>query len=131
MKRRKFIKATIIGGAAIGLIIFFNWQKGSKWKKLPLMVPGVLSRFCDEETLRIIGETYLKNSPSENSKTKLSNLISNGISKTILDSNDYDEISRQLEMKVRQDFVLERLIVVNGWILSETEVYQCALISLS
>ena len=45
----------------------------------------------------------------------------------------YDEIVNKLEallnQKIQQDFEAGRTVVVNGWVLSQTEARQCALFS--
>jgi hypothetical protein len=41
------------------------------------------------------------------------------------------ELSKWIANKVQEDFINQRIVAVNGWILSETEACQCALLSLS
>jgi hypothetical protein len=36
-----------------------------------------------------------------------------------------------LEMKVQQDFRAQKVLIINGWMVSQTEARQCALLSLS
>jgi len=45
----------------------------------------------------------------------------------------YDGQDRAMEIEkiVEKDFKSERLFMIKGWILSETEARQCALLSLS
>ena len=40
-------------------------------------------------------------------------------------------IALEIEKIVESDFKSERMIVIKGWVLSETEARQCALLSLS
>ena len=126
MKRRTFILTTAVAGTAVAFAIWFNWHSGSKWKKLPLLVPFILSGFCDEQTIRNIGISYLKNFPPENSKNKLHSLVTSGISGKLLESSDYAEIARQLAGKVEQDFKAENIMTLKGWVISKTEARQCA-----
>jgi len=133
MKRRNFIltgSAALIATAA-GTYFLVNSYKESKWKKHPLIYPYILSGFCDEETLRKIGVSYRAVYTEENSSGKLMTLLSNGILNKESASQDSTAVVRQLEMKVEQDFKENKLIRINGWVLSKTEARQCALLSLS
>ena len=132
MKRRTFILTTAAAGTAVGLGIWYKWFQGAKWKNHPIMFPLVLSSFCDEVSLRNIGKSYITLFPSENSKDKLlSSLLKDGINNKQLQSSNYDDVISQLEMKVEKDFREEKILLINGWILSPTEARQCALMSLS
>ncbi len=131
MKRRTFIYTAIVLTAVLGLGDLFLLNHESKWKKRPFLYPLILSNILDENWLRIIGNSYRVMKPDENSKEKLLNAITNEMhtmqDKTYDSPNQLNEIEKIVEM----DFRSEKLIVIRGWVLSETEARQCALLSLS
>ena len=131
MKRRTFIVTTTVAVTAVAAGFLFNWYKESKWKRIPFALPVVLSSFCDELTIRNIGNSYRSIVPAENSRGKLMTLLSNDKLNKELESSDYSGIAGELEMKVEQDFKQEKIVVVEGWVISVTEARQCALLSLS
>jgi hypothetical protein len=131
MKRRTFIISTAVVGTAVGATILFKWKKGLEWKEHPLLYPLILSGFCDEKTIRNIGLSYRTLVPNENSKDKLLTLLTNGMSSKQFKSSDYPLVVSQLEMNIEKEFKEKKDIIINGWVLSETEARQCALLSLS
>ena len=131
MKRRTFIYTAIGLTAVLGLGDLFLLNHESKWKKRPLLYPFILSNILDENWLRIIGNSYRVMKPDENSKAKLLNAITNEMH--TMQNKTYDSPYQldEIEKIVEKDFRAERLIVIKGWVLSETEARQCALLSLS
>jgi|SRR5665213_2921901 len=131
MKRRAFILVSITAGTATGIPFLYNSYRRSVWRNQPLIYPSLLSSFCDEESLRNLGISYRKINPAENSeKQLLSFLIPNKVREHSALTDRALE-SHQLEMKVQEDFMNNKIIVVNGWEISLTEARQCALLSLS
>jgi hypothetical protein len=131
MKRRTFILTTIAAGTMVGMAVFFEDDKGSIKGKSPYMYPLILSGFCDENTIRHIGKSYRSLVPGENSKEKLMTLLEGDFKSKFNESSDYQLIVRQLEWQVENDFKKEKILIINNWVISETEARQCALLSLS
>jgi hypothetical protein len=78
------------------------------------------------ERAREIGTQYRAAVPSENTAATLRDAISSSRHR------QFPWIERQsIEEQIRDDFAAGRTVVVNGWVLSETEARQCALYSLS
>jgi hypothetical protein len=78
------------------------------------------------ERVREIGEQYRAAKPTENTVAALRDGIS---------SSRHLHFPRliypSLAEQIREDFAAGRIVVVSGWVLSETEARQCALHSLS
>ena len=131
MKRRTFIYTGIALAGVLGLGDLFLLNYESKWKKQPFLFPLILSNILDEEWLRIIGNSYRVMRPGENSKAKLLNAISGELQS--IHDKAYDSLNqaKEIEKLVEMDFKYERHILIRGWVLSETEARQCALLSLS
>ena len=131
MKRRTFIHTGVAVAAGIGFIDLFLFNNESKWKKQPFLYPLILSNFLDEGSLRVIGSSYLVIRPDENSKEKLLNAITRGMHPIQTMTNDKANQTMDIEQKAEMDFKSDKLIVIKGWVISETEARQCALLSLS
>jgi len=131
MKRRTFIYTGIALVALLGLGDIFLLNYESRWKRRPFLYPLILSGILDEEWLRIIGNTYRSMRPDENSEVKLLNTIKSRILTMHEKTNDASNQAREIEKIVEADFRSAKLVVIKGWVLSETEARQCALLSLS
>jgi len=131
MKRRTFIYTgvAVAGGIALSDLLLLNNE--SKWKKQPFLYPLILSNFLDEGSLRIIGNSYRVTRPDENSKEKLMNAITSGMPAIQSKTNDLTYQAMEIEKNVEMDFKSDKFIVIKGWVISETEARQCALLSLS
>ncbi len=131
MKRRTFIYtgAAIAAGIGLGDLLLLNNE--SKWKKQPFLYPLILSDILDEGSLRVIGSSYRVDRPDENSKVRLLDTIKSGMADVQTGTNDREKQATDIEKKVEMDFKFNKLIVIKGWVISETEARQCALLSLS
>lgn len=124
MKRKKFITIASVGAAAI--IVPSIYQIVKRYENLnPIIYPQTLAQFWDKQTIKIIGSKYLLHSPNENNKQILKHLIL--VDKSINNSN----LEKALKDQIKKDFETENIVIINGWILSITEVRQCALFLLT
>lgn len=78
------------------------------------------------ERAREIGTQYRASMPGENTAATLRDAISNSQHRQLPWIR-----ARSIEEQIRDDFAAGRTVVVNGWVLSQTEARQCALYSLS
>jgi hypothetical protein len=87
--------------------------------------PALLEMLGPERT-REIGTQYRAAMPSEKTDAALRDAISSA------QHRQFPWIrSRSIDEQVRDDFAAGRIVVVSGWVLSETEARQSALYSLS
>ena len=131
MKRRTFIYTGVAVAAGIGLSDLFLLNNESKWKKQPFIYPFILSDFLDQASLRVIGNSYRVMRPDENSKEKLLKAITSGKHTIQSRTNDPAIQAMDIEKNVEMDFKSDKLIVIKGWVISDTEARQCALLSMS
>ena len=131
MKRRTFIYTGVAVATGVGLCDFFFWKNEPRWKKQPFLYPFILSNILDEESLRIIGNSYRSMKPDENSKIKLLNAITGRMNTIQTGTNNMAKQATEIERNVEMDFKSDKLITIKGWVISETEARQCALLSLS
>jgi hypothetical protein len=131
MKRRTFVYTGVAIAIGVGLSDLLLWNNEPKWKKQPFLYPFILSNILDEESLRIIGNSYRAMKPDENSKAKLLNAITSRINSIQTRTNEVANQAAEIEKNVEMDFKSDKLIVIKGWVISETEARQCALLSLS
>ncbi|GAB5554552.1 MAG: hypothetical protein Sapg2KO_41430 [Saprospiraceae bacterium] len=123
MKRRMFLPLAGLGITAIALPTWYYQSRVPSYDPL-ISEPELLSYIWDSETIREIGEQYLKNAPKERSKRKLVSELSNNI------SEDLPTIET-LRQSITKDYKDGNTIMLDGWILSKTEARQCALFSLT
>ncbi len=131
MKRRTFIVSTALIGVGAGAALYLKWPREPKWEKFPLLYPYILSGFCDEGTVRNLGNAFRTLVPAENSKEKLMDLLTQNFQSLQISLSDHPAVANQLEIKAEKDFREGRFRTIKGWIISETEARQCALLSLS
>ncbi|HNP22216.1 MAG TPA: hypothetical protein PKM63_16625 [Panacibacter sp.] len=124
MDRRIFLKLSSFSAAAIGLSL-----QGCADDELTtaLFKPAFFSRFADQQTIHNAGIDYLKSFPSENSKSKLQDLLKEGVDDS---ARDNLHIQSAIDKKVQLDFDNGFTVISDGWVLSLTEARQCALFSL-
>jgi elongation factor P--beta-lysine ligase len=130
MKRGKFLKITSIAVLAFYLPGLQCHEKNQVFIKL-LAKPLELQQLCDVVTIKQIGRGYMKQFSDESNEDKLVKLLSldhkGGL---ISDSSDSAAVSTLLQQKIEQDFRQNKVVVVNGWVLAQTEARQCALLSI-
>ncbi|MEJ0083039.1 MAG: hypothetical protein WDM78_19285 [Puia sp.] len=131
MKRRTFIYTGIAVAASLTLSDLLLLNNEPKWKKQPFLYPFILSNILDEGSLRVIGNSYRVKRPDENSKIKLMHALTSGMQTIQTTTNDMLHQAMEIEKTVELDFKSDKLIVIKGWVISETEARQCALLSLS
>jgi len=126
MKRSVFIKLSTFSAVAVNV----PWLNACNEKPINAAIaqPQFLSHIFDAKTMLATGQDYLKQTPDENSKNKLADLLITNSSVT--SSSDIKTIHSYFDNRVKQDFGNGKIAVVDGWILSVTEARQCALYSL-
>lgn len=130
MKRSTFIYYSLVGTAVIAIPSVHCNNRNTSLKVL--QQPALLSHICDANTLRQVGMSYIDQFPKQNSQEQLSLLLlTDNSGKVISKNSDNSLIASLLDQKIQDDFRAKRTVVVNGWIISQTEAQQCALFSLS
>jgi hypothetical protein len=131
MRRRTFIYTGVAVAAGVGLGDLYFLNNEPKWKSQPFLYPFILSNILDEESLRIIGNSYRVMKPDENSRVKLLNAITSRMNTIQTKTKDMANQATEIERNVEKDFKSDKIVMIKGWIISETEALQCALLSLS
>jgi hypothetical protein len=127
MRRGTFIRLSVFSAAALTLPSL----EGCSEKLLNKAVtePPFLSHLFDSKTIRLAGQSYLKQTPAENKKSKLVNLLMDNAPFT--ESTEAAIVRSYFDKKVQQDFAGGKTVIADGWILSITEARQCALFELT
>jgi hypothetical protein len=129
MKRRGFILSAITVAVTLPIVYYF---KRNKWKHtFTLVQPDTLSIFCNEKAIRDIGMVYRNNVPLENTKQKLIDLLITDNENKNLKLSDNSLIIKNIERMIHANFLTDKTLIINGWVLSVTEARQCALFSMS
>ena len=124
MKRRKFLWLSMAGTAAMGLPSLQCREPSAAVEKI-LSEPLMLSRFCDETSLKKIGMEYRDRFGADDESNLRQNLLK-GVS-----GEERSDLRESIINRIREDFDQERVVRIDGWILSETEARQCALLSFN
>ncbi|MGZ3777630.1 MAG: hypothetical protein ACXVIY_02405 [Mucilaginibacter sp.] len=121
MERRVFVKLSAFTALALSV----PFAEGCAHKSEPLALPLLFSHFADKNTITQTGLAYRKMFENENSQSALGEVLSaNG------PTMDADALRLALAKQVKQDFVMGKIVTVDGWVLSVTEARQCALFSI-
>lgn len=129
MDRRRFLLLGGVGGVGGALLAapHVPWLQ-SVWQDGESSLHGRLAAlFHHQASARAIGRTYLHQYPREMNVRSLLE----GIGRTDRLSTAGDrELTFALQQRIRQDFVEERVVKLEGWILSVTEARLFALTTL-
>lgn len=122
MKRRNFIIGAV-GITAISISgTYFYISRDIDYDPL-LAEPQSLFLIWDNETISTIGKQYTGQITDENTEQALAK-------KLVADmTGSGDALIQNLEKKIKLDFEEDNIVLVDGWMLSKTEVRQCALFS--
>ncbi|MCU0381815.1 MAG: hypothetical protein MUE58_11560 [Chitinophagaceae bacterium] len=130
MKRRHFLRISLVGAAAAGLpIIGCDAFSGDKQH---LSRPLLLSKFCDEAAIVEIGKAYQSLDPVARdakslTEALLADIYGNGRKPSAMDAIPIKKVNERIERDFRENLV----VYPAGWVLSRTEARQCALYSLT
>jgi len=122
MERRNFLVS--IAGVTVLTISGAIYYSSRPIKYDALIVePQLLSHIWDTDTITSIGNSYVSQTPKENSENELAKALIENI------SGSPEEMANSLTEKVANDFENGDIVMIDGWILSRTEARQCGLLS--
>jgi hypothetical protein len=126
MDRKEFLRvSSIFAGFSVLPSLQCNMGKS---KDSVIYKPDILSEICDEKTIRQIGVAYLKKSnPVLDEKQLLQKLLQDSDGKDLSPNISSSHLFTILTKKIESDYVSNNYMILNGWIISETEAIQCAL----
>jgi hypothetical protein len=109
MDRRNFIK---LGGTSVAVIPLLSFPVISCSSNAKESIYPLLQDYMPSDTIKLIGKEYLQ-------KNELK------------DPEFYSGLSKnEAAERVKKDFEEDRVVIVSGWVLSETEARQCAAIQI-
>ena len=91
----------------------------------------VFGRLSNHGALRKIGHQYLRSQPRPLGVDKLKQELSSGALGTLRQGADSASIRHAITRAIRDDFSTDRIAVVDGWWLSQTEAQLCGLVALA
>lgn len=124
MERRNFLILATGGIAALAIPSLY-YMFGPPAKERALADAELLSYIMDAPIIAGIGKKYQEQFPDHNTEQKLIELLSESI------ADDSNDLSEELNRKISEDYKNGKIIMLDGWLLSETEARQCALFSLT
>jgi len=127
MKRRAFILLASTGAVGVAIPLLRQWEELSGWGS-PFAQPRLLSLITSRKNIKSLGEKYTQLSPNESNYNVLFNLLSDTkLGSKVVHELNTNVVRSRLDGKVKDDFHSNRILVLNGWVLSITEARQCAL----
>jgi hypothetical protein len=127
MKRRNFILLTTAGIAGAAFAFIHRWDELAGWGS-PFAQPQVLALITSRRNIKLLGKTYVQLFPGESNYNVLFNLLTDKQSNSnMMYESDTKMIRSRLKTKITADFQNDRIMVLEGWVLSLTEARQCAL----
>jgi hypothetical protein len=125
LDRRRFLQITAAG--VVASLTTTAWASDAATDVSTLDRPELLT-MLGSERVRELGTRYRAATPNENTVSSLRAAISETERRTLL----IRWTPRgSIENQIRDDFAAGRTVLVDGWVLSATEVRQCALFSLA
>ncbi len=124
MKRRNFFLLSLAGLATIAVPSYLLWKNRDP-KRNPLYEPKILHTILEPAAIVEMGKIYCEKFQDTTLDEKLQDFL---IDKEIGENSELENI---LEQEVKKDFETGNTVMLDGWILSETEALQCALYSIS
>ncbi len=129
MKRRTFLWLSAAGTASLYIPVSGCTGRYVLSNK-SVAQPSFLTHICDAKTIRAIGSAYKRMVPAEKEDRDLARLIlTDNSGHVISETTDNPTLENLLNGTVQHDFESGRTVVVDGWVLSQTEARQCALFS--
>ena len=123
MKRRKFIILSGMGTTALALPAACLRARVPEYDPM-LAEPELLSLIWETRTMIEIGDLYREQIPEERTEGALVAVLLREGSDENFDDTEF------MGEQVRMDYEQEDIVILEGWMLSRTEVRQCALLSL-
>lgn len=108
----------VVAGSSYIYLSYFN-----KGFDNPIAFPRSLTSIMDVNTIREIGDAYRQQFPNEASGRNILKLLGAESAQEIMDGS-------VLQIRITKDFEAGNTKMINGWVLSLTELRQCALFSL-
>jgi|HubBroStandDraft_5_1064220.scaffolds.fasta_scaffold581177_1 hypothetical protein len=130
MKRRKFIFLSALAAGAFS-VPFLDCARADPGLEKELKLPEILSQLLDAKSIQEIGKKYAALHPEQYSLDLLEQgLNKDADGKPFASDTPAGKIYATLAKRIQQDFDSANILILNGWVISETEARQCALFSL-
>lgn len=131
MSRRRLLRLMI--GVAAGLALYPSGQTSGWRDQHDELAARLAALFSQPQSAAAIGQAYLQQYAHEADALRLHRLIVRDVVQQgagLRDAGDA-ELKSLLQQRIWQDFADDRVVKLNGWILSVTEARLCALAALA
>lgn len=129
MDRRDFLFYAAAGSAALSLPAATITSARSR-PFTPLARPRTIQTIGRAPLVYRLGRTYRTRWPDENDPNVLASAIRGEYPASAFSSVIGSDLDAQIDRRIQQDFEAGRTVQLEGWVLSVTEVRQCALYSI-
>lgn len=131
---RRAFAATVFPIAALTVLLPRRLARAlGHAQECPQLPSSVGTLFNNTNSARVVGLEYLRHWPSESDVPTLLSLLSleHLEGRRELSAPERERTRAALRLRIRRDFEEERVVSVQGWILSITEARLCALSALA
>jgi hypothetical protein len=130
VSRRSFVRTLVLLGALVPIRQSKMFVTADDSRAGNLLSSKLADFFYDKNSARVIGLEYLRVAPREADASELTKLICLSWNDDQINRWGPEKIKALLLHQQREDFEKDRIVKVQGWILSKTEARLCALTAL-
>lgn len=131
--RRGWLKlvAGTVGAFAFSQNAWLPWNSPSRRHDEEILWGHVQRILNHPESAAVIGRKYLQCRTCEADAGLLTKLIAGGVELVTLESDTGSEKLRKiLRSRIREDFLNDRVVTLEGWVLSLTEARLCSFVAV-
>lgn len=128
MRRRGFLSILISSGALIA-----GWPASGREKLTAEPIRSLLASLRHDESAAVVGNAFLRRHAGEADAQHLATSIAADLRCRGCDPRRVSRarLRRAIAEQVREDFAQNRVVDVDGWVLSSTEARLCGLAALA
>ena len=132
MKRRQFLLGTLGLAMSSGLSSAFAMAPIEAGSRTKVLAERLLETCTKRDSAAIVGEACL---PKLGNPSSVGEAVETLISRLDMTSEDFErkasgELRSEIRAKISDDFSAGRTVLVEGWVLGDTEARLCALAAL-
>lgn len=133
MDRRSVLLGALAAALALGLAPLRPWRVLIETLPREPLASRLTGLLGDLDSARVVGRAYVRATSAEATSQALVDAIAAGVpgGRDVIRATSPADLRRLILARVRQDFVDDDVVTLDGWIVSKTEGRLCALTLMS